>query len=71
MKTAATGTVVVGSDDFRPVRVAARAGLRVLEVPVRYRRRIGRSEVSGTVRGTVLAGRKILGWALCPPGSPA
>jgi glycosyltransferase involved in cell wall biosynthesis len=39
---------------------AARAGLRVVEVPVRYRRRIGRSKITGTLRGTVLAGWKIL-----------
>lgn len=40
---------------------AARDGLRVLEVPVSYRRRIGRSKVSGTVRGVIAAGTKILG----------
>jgi glycosyltransferase involved in cell wall biosynthesis len=35
---------------------AARLGARVVEVPVRYRvRRGGRSKVSGTLRGTVLA----------------
>jgi glycosyltransferase involved in cell wall biosynthesis len=35
---------------------AARSGSRVVEVPVRYRvRRGGRSKVSGTVRGTLLA----------------
>lgn len=39
---------------------AARAGLRVVEVPVDYRRRIGRSKVSGTLRGTLGAGSKIL-----------
>jgi len=39
---------------------AARAGLRVVEVPVDYRLRIGRSKVSGTVSGTVKAGTKIL-----------
>jgi glycosyltransferase involved in cell wall biosynthesis len=39
---------------------AARAGLRVVEVPVDYRPRIGRSKVSGTVSGTVKAGGKIL-----------
>ncbi|MGQ0563267.1 MAG: glycosyltransferase family 2 protein [Gemmatimonadota bacterium] len=39
---------------------AARARLRVAEVPVRYRRRIGRSKISGTVRGSVQAGVKIL-----------
>ncbi|HEX7078747.1 MAG TPA: glycosyltransferase family 2 protein [Candidatus Eisenbacteria bacterium] len=40
---------------------AARARLRGVEVPVRYRRRIGRSKISGTLVGTVRAGSKILG----------
>jgi glycosyltransferase involved in cell wall biosynthesis len=39
---------------------AARAGLRCREVPVSYRRRIGRSKISGTVRGVIGAGSKIL-----------
>ena len=39
---------------------AARAHLRVEEVPVRYRRRIGRSKISGTLHGTVRAGLAIL-----------
>lgn len=39
---------------------AARYGLRAMEVPVSYRRRIGRSKISGTIRGTVGAGVKIL-----------
>lgn len=39
---------------------AAKLGLRSMEVPVRYRRRIGHSKISGTLRGTVLAGYKIL-----------
>jgi len=39
---------------------AARHGLRVVEVPVRYRRRVGRSKISGTVRGALGAGWKIL-----------
>ena len=42
---------------------AARQGLRTLEVPVRYRKRIGTSKVSGTVRGTLGAGYKIL-WTI-------
>lgn len=42
---------------------AARLGLRTVEVPVRYRKRIGTSKVSGTVRGTVGAGYKIL-WTI-------
>jgi glycosyltransferase involved in cell wall biosynthesis len=40
---------------------AARLGLRYREIPAPYRRRIGRSKISGTVRGTVSAGAKILG----------
>ncbi len=39
---------------------AARAGVRTIEVPVSYHRRIGRSKITGTVKGTVLAGWKII-----------
>lgn len=39
---------------------AAICGLRSAEVPVSYRRRTGRSKVSGTVKGVVMAGYKIL-----------
>jgi glycosyltransferase involved in cell wall biosynthesis len=39
---------------------AARLGLRAIEVPVRYRARIGESKISGTVKGSVRAGVKIL-----------
>jgi len=40
---------------------AARARLRILEVPVDYRRRTGgKSKISGTIRGTILAGTRIL-----------
>ncbi len=43
---------------------ALRAGLRVQEVPVSYRRRrAGRSKVSGSLRGGLLAGAKIL-WTI-------
>lgn len=38
------------------------AGLRIREVPVFYRRRVGVSKIAGTVSGTLLAGVKILGW---------
>lgn len=53
---------------------ATRAGLRTLEVPVPYRRRIGRSKISGTLIGTIKAGGKILyvigkyGWQGAAPG---
>ncbi|HEX2253927.1 MAG TPA: glycosyltransferase family 2 protein [Thermoanaerobaculia bacterium] len=39
---------------------AVRAGLRVVEVPVSYRRRTGVSKITGTVAGTLRAGHKIL-----------
>ena len=39
---------------------AARQDLRVTEIPVSYRRRIGTSKISGTVRGTLGAVYKIL-----------
>jgi glycosyltransferase involved in cell wall biosynthesis len=40
---------------------AARAGLRIREVPLPYRRRLaGRSKVAGTVRGTLKAGTWIV-----------
>lgn len=39
---------------------ALRQGLRVVEVPVSYRRRLGVSKITGTVQGTIRAGYKIL-----------
>ena len=39
---------------------AALQGLRVAEVPVRYRPRLGQSKISGTVSGSFRAGVKIL-----------
>jgi hypothetical protein len=34
---------------------AARQGLRIHSVPINYRRRIGKSKITGTIRGTILA----------------
>ena len=42
---------------------ATLAGLRTIEIPVPYRRRIGESKISGTISGTVRAGTKIL-WTI-------
>jgi glycosyltransferase involved in cell wall biosynthesis len=42
---------------------ALQQGLRVVEVPVNYRKRIGKSKISGTLSGTVHAGLKIL-WTI-------
>ncbi len=39
---------------------AAKRGVPFREVPVRYRKRIGTSKISGTLKGTVMAGYKIL-----------
>ncbi len=39
---------------------ALRGNLRVGEIPVCYKRRIGKSKISGTARGSILAGSKIL-----------
>ncbi|MDX1472153.1 MAG: glycosyltransferase family 2 protein [Flavobacteriaceae bacterium] len=41
---------------------ALRQKLRYTEIPVKYRNRIGDSKVSGTVKGAIFAGIKILGW---------
>jgi hypothetical protein len=46
---------------------ALRRRLRVAEVPVSYRKRVGVSKITGTVRGTVLAGTKIL-WTVLRHG---
>ncbi|MCB0514581.1 MAG: glycosyltransferase family 2 protein [Chitinophagales bacterium] len=42
---------------------AAQKGLRCTEIAVRYRPRIGTSKISGTLKGTILAGYKIL-WTI-------
>lgn len=39
---------------------ATRAKLRTIEIPVPYRRRVGKSKISGTLSGTLKAGSKIL-----------
>ena len=39
---------------------AAKQKLVCREVPVQYRKRVGVSKISGTVKGTILAGYKIL-----------
>jgi glycosyltransferase involved in cell wall biosynthesis len=53
----------------------ARLGLRVLEVPVAYRRRLGgKSKVAGSLRGSIQAGLKIISTlvrvAMEPAGAP-
>jgi len=42
---------------------AAKKGFKCVEVPVNYRKRIGISKVTGTIKGTIMAGYKIL-WTI-------
>lgn len=42
---------------------AAKFHYKCMEVPVRYRKRIGVSKISGTLKGTILAGYKII-WTI-------
>ena len=42
---------------------AAKMGMKCTEIAVDYKKRIGVSKVSGTIRGTILAGHKIL-WTI-------
>ena len=39
---------------------AVQRGLRIREIPIHYRQRIGKSKISGTVSGSIRAGWKIL-----------
>lgn len=41
---------------------AIRKKYNYCEIPMKYRNRIGVSKVSGTVKGTIFAGIKIIGW---------
>lgn len=41
---------------------ALKQKMSYVEVPVKYRNRIGVSKVSGTIKGSIMAGIKILGW---------
>jgi glycosyltransferase involved in cell wall biosynthesis len=54
---------------------ALRNGYRIAEVPLRYRQRIGRAKVGGTLRGSILAGYHMLRTIVAcarerPPKSP-
>ena len=39
---------------------AAQKNFKIKEIPVRYRKRIGKSKVTGTIRGTIMASIIIL-----------
>ncbi len=49
---------------------ASRAGATILQVPVRYRPRMGKSKVSGTLWGSLMAGYRIFYWIIRLAVSP-
>ena len=53
----------VGGSHFLPemVILALKAGLRVIEVPVNYRGRVGESKITGTLKGAVVTGVRMIG----------
>jgi glycosyltransferase involved in cell wall biosynthesis len=55
--------LTVGGSHFLPemVIVALKRGVRVIEVPVNYRGRIGESKITGTLKGTLRTGIRMIG----------
>jgi glycosyltransferase involved in cell wall biosynthesis len=53
----------VGGSHFLPemVILALKGGLRVIEVPVNYRGRVGESKITGTLKGTLATGVRMIG----------
>ncbi len=60
------GDLTVGGSHFLPemIILALRGGLRVIEVPVNYRGRIGESKITGTLTGTLRTGFAMIGLIL-------
>jgi hypothetical protein len=54
--------LTVTDSHFLPemVILARKRGLRIIEIPVNYRRRIGSSKITGTLRGTLTTGLKMI-----------
>jgi glycosyltransferase involved in cell wall biosynthesis len=57
------GRFTVGGSHFLPemVILALKSGLRVIEVPVNYRGRVGDSKITGTLRGALITGARMIG----------
>jgi glycosyltransferase involved in cell wall biosynthesis len=55
--------LTVGASHFLPemVILALKSGLRVIEVPVNYRGRVGESKITGTLKGTLRTGFRMIG----------
>ena len=60
------GDLTVGGSHLLPemIILALRRGLRVIEVPVNYRGRIGESKITGTLTGTLRTGFAMIGLIL-------
>jgi glycosyltransferase involved in cell wall biosynthesis len=56
------GDLTVGGSHFLPQMVIAglKRGLKIVEVPVNYRGRIGDSKITGTLRGTLRTGLRMI-----------
>jgi glycosyltransferase involved in cell wall biosynthesis len=54
--------LTVGGSHFLPemVILALKRGLRVIEVPVNYRGRVGESKITGTLKGTLATGVRMI-----------
>jgi glycosyltransferase involved in cell wall biosynthesis len=60
------GALTVGGSHFLPemVILALKQGLRLIEVPVNYRGRVGESKITGTLKGTLRTGTNMIVLAL-------
>jgi glycosyltransferase involved in cell wall biosynthesis len=60
------GDLTIGGSHFLPQMVIAalKQGLRVIEVPVNYRGRVGESKITGTLRGTLRTGFRMIALVL-------
>jgi len=59
-------SLTVGGSHFLPemVILALKHGLRIIEVPVNYRGRVGESKITGTLKGTLRTGTNMIVLAL-------
>ena len=64
--TAILDDLTVGGSHFLPemVILGLRRGLKIIEVPVNYRGRVGESKITGTLRGTLRTGFRMIGLIL-------
>jgi hypothetical protein len=54
--------LTVGGSHFLPemVIVGLKRGIRIIEVPVNYRGRVGESKITGTLKGTLRTGFRMI-----------